>query len=101
MDMNKMMKQMQRMQADLAKAQEELALAVVTGAAGGGAVKIEFTGQEVSGVSIDPSVIDPEDAALLEDLIRTAFNAGLQAQQDLAAERLGPLTGGMNIPGLR
>lgn len=101
MDMNKMMKQMQKMQADLSKAQEELALAVVEGTAGGGAVKIEFTGQEVSGVTIDPAAIDPEDAGLLEDLIRAAFNDGLRAQQELAAARLGPLTGGMNIPGLR
>lgn len=101
MDMNKMMKQMQRMQADLAKAQEELAQTVVEGTAGGGAVKVEFTGQEVSGVHIDPAAIDPEDAGLLEDLMRAAFNDGLRAQQELAAERLGPLTGGMNIPGLR
>jgi len=101
MDMNKMMKQVQKMQADLAKAQEELALAVVEGSAGGGAVKIEFTGQEVSRVTIDPDAIDPEDAGMLEDLLRAAFNDGLRAQQALASERLGPLTGGMSLPGMR
>ncbi len=96
-----MMKQVQKMQADLAKAQEELALAVVEGSAGGGAVKIEFTGQEVSRVTIDPDAIDPEDAGMLEDLLRAAFNDGLRAQQALASERLGPLTGGMSLPGMR
>ena len=101
MDMNKMMKQVQKMQAELAKAQEELALAVVEGSAGGGAVKIEFTGQEVSRVTIDPDAIDPEDAGMLEDLLRAAFNDGLRAQQALASERLGPLTGGMSLPGMR
>ena len=55
MDMNKMMKQVQKMQAELAKAQEELAQAVVEGSAGGGAVKVEFTGQEASRVTIDPA----------------------------------------------
>ena len=90
MDMNKMMKQVQKMQLELAKAQEELALAVVEGSAGGGAVKVEFTGQEVSRVSIDPEAVDPEDPSMLEDLLRAAFNDGLRAQQALANERLGP-----------
>ena len=101
MDMNKMMKQVQKMQAELAKAQEELALAVVEGSSGGGAVKVEFTGQEVSKVSIDPDAWDPDDPGMLEDLLRAAFNNGLQAQQALASERLGPLTGGMSLPGMR
>ena len=101
MDMNKMMKQVQKMQAELAKAQAELAEAVVEGSAGGGAVKVSFTGQEVSGVTIEPAAIDPDDPGMLEDLLRAAFNDGLRAQQELAAERLGPLTGGMGLPGMR
>jgi DNA-binding YbaB/EbfC family protein len=101
MDMNKMMKQVQKMQAELAKAQEELALAVVEGSSGGGAVKVEFTGQEVSRVTIDPEAVDPEDPGMLEDLLRAAFNNGLQAQQALASERLGPLAGGAGLPGMR
>ena len=101
MDMNEMMKQVQKMQAELAKAQEELAQAVVEGSAGGGAVKVEFTGQEASRVTIDPAAVDPEDPGLLEDLIRAAINEGLRAQQALAAERLGPLAGGMSLPGMR
>ena len=98
MDMNKMMKQVQKMQADLAKAQEELALAVVEGSAGGGAVKVEFTGQEVSAVAISADAVDPDDLGMLEDLVRAAFNDGLRAQQALANERLGPLAGGMGLP---
>ena len=100
MDMNKMMKQVQKMQAELAKAQDELALAVVEGTAGGGAVKVEFTGQEASRVTISPDAIDPDDLGMLEDLVRAAINGALQAQQALAAERLGPLTGGMSLPGM-
>jgi DNA-binding YbaB/EbfC family protein len=98
MDMNKMMKQVQKMQADLAKAQDELALAVVEGSAGGGAVKVEFTGQEATGVSISPDAIDPDDMGMLEDLVRAAINDALRAQQTLANERLGPLAGGMGLP---
>ena len=101
MDMNKMMKQVQKMQADLAKAQAELAEAVVEGSAGGGAVKVEFTGQEVSRVSIDAAAVDPDDPGMLEDLVRAAVNEGIRAQAALAAERLGPLAGGMNLPGMR
>jgi DNA-binding YbaB/EbfC family protein len=102
MDMNKMMKQVQKMQAELAKAQEELSHAVVEGSAGGGAVKVEFTGQEASRVTIDPAAIDPDDLGLVEDLIRAAINEGIRAQQALAQERLGPLAGGMGgLPGMR
>jgi len=70
------------------------------GSSGGGAVKVEFTGQEVSRVSIDPEAVDPEDPSMLEDLLRAAFNDGLRAQQALANERLGPLAGGMSLPGM-
>jgi nucleoid-associated protein EbfC len=101
MDMNKMMKQVAKMQAQLAKAQEELAEETVEGTAGGGVVKIELSGQgEVTGVTIDPSAMDPEDPSLLEDLVMAAFNEAARAQQALQAERLGGLTGGLGIPGL-
>lgn len=95
-----MMKQVAKMQAELAKAQEELAEAVVEGTAGGGAVRVVLSGGEVSEVSIDPSAIDPDDPSLLEDLVRAAINEAMRAQQELAQERLGGLTGGMGIPGL-
>ena len=101
MDMNKMMKQVAKMQAELAKAQEQLAEETVEGTAGGGAVKIELSGQgEVTGVKIDAAAMDPDDPSLLEDLVMAAFNEAMKAQQSLQAERLGGLTGGLGIPGL-
>lgn len=101
MDMNKMMKQVAKMQAELAKAQEQLAEETVEGTAGGGAVKIELSGQgEVTGVKIDAAAMDPDDPSLLEDLVMAAFNEAMKAQQALQAERLGGLTGGLGIPGL-
>lgn len=101
MDMNKMMKQVAKMQAELAKAQEQLADETVEGTAGGGAVKIELSGQgEVTGVKIDATAMDPDDPSLLEDLVMAAFNEAMKAQQALQAERLGGLTGGLGIPGL-
>lgn len=106
MDMNKMMKQVQKMQAELAKAQDELALAVVEGQAGGGAVTVEFTGEEASKVTIAADAVDPDDPGMLEDLVRAAINSALAAKSALAAERLGGLTGGMGMglpgmPGMR
>lgn len=101
MDMNKMMKQMAKMQRELAKAQEELAGAVVEGTAGGGAVKVSMSGGgEATEVKIDPSAVDPEDPSLLEDLMLAAINDALTKQQELAQERLGGLTSGLNLPGL-
>jgi nucleoid-associated protein EbfC len=101
MDMNKMMKQVAKMQAELAKAQEQLAEETVEGTAGGGVVTIELSGQgEVTAVKIEPAAMDPEDPSLLEDLVMAAFNEAMRAQQALQAERLGGLTGGLGIPGL-
>lgn len=101
MDMNKMMKQVAKMQAELAKAQEELAQVEVEGTSGGGAVRIVVSGSgQVTEVSIDPSAIDPDDPSLLEDLVLAAFNDALRAQQEMAQDRLGGLTGGLGIPGL-
>lgn len=101
MDMNKLMKQMGKMQAELAKAQEELAQSEFEGSAGGGAVKVVMSGAgEALSVAIDPSAIDPEDPSLLEDLVLAAMNEAIRSQQEAAQERLGGLTGGLNIPGL-
>jgi len=99
--MNKMMKQMAKMQTDLSKAQEQLAEEQVEGTAGGGAVKVTVTGAgEFTGVKIDPSAIDPEDPSLLEDLVLAAIHEATKQQQAMAADRLAPLTGGLGIPGL-
>jgi DNA-binding YbaB/EbfC family protein len=98
---NKMLKQVQKMQADMAKAQEELAKETVEASAGGGMVTVRMTGAlELEKVTIDPTAVDPEDVEMLEDMILAATNEALRAAQDLANKRLGGLTSGLNIPGL-
>ncbi len=92
---------MRQMQARLAKIQEELEQATVEASAGGGAVTVVMTGQQrVRSVAIDQAVVDPEDVEMLQDMVVAAVNEALAKSQDLAAKRLGTLTGGMKIPGL-
>jgi len=100
--MNKsIMRQAQELQAKLAKAQEELSKTTLEASSGGGAVKVTINGQqEIQSIKISPEVIDPSDVELLEDLVLTAVNEALAKSQELAAERLGGLTGGLKIPGL-
>jgi DNA-binding YbaB/EbfC family protein len=101
MDMNQMMRQARKMQAELAKAQEEVALLTAEASAGGGAVKVVAGGDNtVKSITIDPAAVDPEDVEMLQDLVTAAVNEALRAAQDLAATRLNAVTGGMNLPGL-
>lgn len=96
-----MLKQVQRMQADMARAQEELANEFVEASAGGGAVKVTMSGTlEVSKVVIDPHAVDPDDVDMLQDMVEAAFNEALRMAQELAASKMARITGGMNIPGL-
>ncbi len=96
-----MMRQAQELQAKLAKAQQELAEATIEASSGGGAVKVTITGQQkILSVKIAPEAINPDDAELLEDLVLTAISEAITKSQELAAERLGKVTGGLNIPGL-
>jgi DNA-binding YbaB/EbfC family protein len=98
---NQMMKQVQKMQADMAAAQDALAEATVEGSAGGGMVKVVVTGAgEVQSVRIAPDVVDPEDVEMLEDLVLAAVSDGLRRAQDLAAEKMGGVTGGLDVGGL-
>ena len=100
MDMNQMMKQARKMQAELVKAQEEALLLTAEGTAGGGVVRATATGENViEGITIDPSAIDPDDVEMLEDLITAAVNEALRSVQALVAEKVGAVTGGLNIPG--
>ena len=105
-NVNKMMKQVQLMQAEMQKAQEDLAKETVTASAGGGAVKATMTGGlELVNLEIDPEVVDPEDVEGLQDLVIAAVNESLNSAQELASKRLGGITGGLgdlglNIPGL-
>ena len=89
------------MQANMAKAQAELADATVEGRAGGGAVVIVLTGtQDIKDVRIQKDAVDPEDVETLQDLVRAAFNDALTKSRELAASRLGSLTGGLKLPGM-
>jgi nucleoid-associated protein EbfC len=96
--MGNMMRQAQQMQANLAKAQAELAAMTVTGEAGSGAVKVVMNGKhEVSRISIDPSVAG-DDRELLEDLCTAAVNDAVRKIDQASQQRLSGLMGGMNLP---
>ncbi len=94
-----MMRQAQQLQARLEKVQEELETLTVEGSAGGGVIKVVMTGKQiVESVSIDPEAM--EDADLLQDLVAAAVNDAFSKTQELAAEKMGAITGGLKIPGL-
>ena len=96
-----MLQQAQKLQAKLAKAQEELSNLTVEGSSGGGAVKVTMNGQQkIQSVEISPEVVNPEDIELLQDLVLTAVSEALAKSQEAAAKQLGSVTGGLNIPGL-
>ncbi|MEU1420084.1 MULTISPECIES: YbaB/EbfC family nucleoid-associated protein [unclassified Kitasatospora] len=103
-NMQQLLKQAQKMQQDLAQAQQELAETKVNGSAGGGLVEATVTGAgELVALAIAPAAVDPEDTETLADLILAAVRDANQAAQKLQAERMGPLTqglGGGGIPGL-
>jgi DNA-binding YbaB/EbfC family protein len=104
-DMNQMMRQVQQMQAEMAKAQEELKHETVEASAGGGMVTVKVSGElELLDVKIDPEAVDPEDVELLQDMIQAAVNEALRSAQELAASKLGAATGGLGgglgLPGL-
>jgi DNA-binding YbaB/EbfC family protein len=90
------MQQMQRLQEQLVQTQEQLAQETLTHSAGGGAIKITITGdQRIQAVAIDPDLLKDSDVEMLQDLILAAVNGALDASRALAAERLGPLSGGL------
>jgi DNA-binding YbaB/EbfC family protein len=100
-NMGDLAKMAQRMQADMAKAQAELAEATVEGTAGGGAVVIVLTGtQDIRDVRIKKDAVDPDDVETLQDLVRAAFSDALAKSRELAAQRLGSVTGGLKLPGM-
>ena len=100
-NMNKMMKQVQKMQQDMVKLQEELAEKTVESTAGGGVVKIIANGKnEIISIEIKPEAVDPEDVEMLQDLITAAVNEALRKAQEMVSQEMGKLTGGLKIPGL-
>lgn len=100
MSMANLQRMAQRMQQEMARVQAELEVATVDGSAGGGVVKATVTGkQELLGVTIDPSAVDPEDVDMLQDLIVAAVNDALRASRELAESKMAAVTGGLQLPG--
>ena len=100
-NMSSMLKQAQKMQEDMQKAQEELEQKEFRTSVGGGAVEAVISGKkEVKELTIKPEVVDPEDVEMLQDLIMSAINEGLRQVEEVSADEMTKITGGMNIPGL-
>jgi DNA-binding YbaB/EbfC family protein len=101
LDLNAMMKQVQQMQAEMTEAQEKLKDEVVEASAGGGMVKAKMSGDlRLLELQIDPEAIDPEDPDLLSDMVVAAVNEAIRSAQELAANRMGGLAGGLGNLGL-
>ena len=85
----------------LAKAQAELAATSVEGSAGGGAVRVTMSGeQKITGITLSPDVVDPEDVEMLQDLIMAAVSDASEKASDLQSQSFGAITGGLGLPGL-
>jgi DNA-binding YbaB/EbfC family protein len=94
-----MMKKVQKMQADMAKLQEELKQRTLEVTAGGGAIKVVISGdKEIRSLKIAPEAIDPEDVEMLEDMLIAAFNESVKKVDEMTAAEMGKVTGGMNLP---
>jgi DNA-binding YbaB/EbfC family protein len=104
-NMQALLKQAQKMQQDMMEAQEKLKDETVEASAGGGMVTVVVSGDlVVRSIRIDPDAVDPEDVEMLSDLVLAAVNEGLRAAQEMAAAKLGGITGGLGgglgLPGL-
>jgi hypothetical protein len=98
-DMNKMMKQAQKMQAEMERAQAKLAEETVVGSAGGGMVTAAVTGQlDITSITISKDVVDPDDVEMLQDLVLSAVREALEMAKALQQEKMGAVTGGLNLP---
>ena len=99
MNMNGMMKKVQKLQKQMTQMQEDLKKRTVEVTAGGGAVKIVMSGEkEVKDLKIDPAAVDPEDVEMLQDLLSAAFNEATKKVDEMMANEMGKLTGGMGLP---
>jgi nucleoid-associated protein EbfC len=100
-NMQQLLRQAQKMQQDMAEAQEQLKHEEVEASAGGGMVKVKVSGDlVVKAITIDADAIDPEDPELLQDMVLAAVNEGLRAAQELQQSKLGGLAGGMDLGSL-
>ncbi len=99
-NMNQMLRQVQQMQAEMMKAQEQLKNEVVEATAGGGMVSVKVTGDlEIQEIKIDPGAVDPEDVDMLQDMVLAATNEAIRSAQELAANKMQQATGGLGGPG--
>ena len=101
MNMNKLMKQAQKMQADMARLQTELESKEFEVSSGGGMVTVKINGkQDILSLKINPECVDPSDVEMLEDLVLAAIQDAINKSKEEVAQEMGKVTGGMNIPGL-
>ena len=101
MSMANLQRMAMQMQAEIARVQQELAVAKVDGSAGGGVVKAVVSGKlELASVAIDPSAVDPADVEMLQDLIVAAVTDAQRAARELAEAKVGAVTGGLRLPGM-
>ncbi len=99
-NMNQMMKQVQQMQAEMVKAQEEAQQQEVEASAGGGMVTVRVNGAlEVLEIKIDPDAVDPDDVEMLQDMVQAAVNEAIRSAQELAATKMNAAAGGLAGPG--
>lgn len=100
-DVSKLLRQFQKIQGEMKKIQEEIAKEEVTGSSGGGMVEVTINGKfEVVDVRIEKKLLKGDDAEMLEDLILAAVNSAMSKVQELIKERLGQITGGLQLPGM-
>lgn len=101
MDIQKLMKQAQQMQAGMQKTQEELAKATVEASVGGDKVTVVANGAgEVQSITIDPSVVDPKDVEFLQELVLSGVQEAVTKGKEMAAAEMSKLTGGLGLPGM-
>ena len=100
-NMNSVIRQAQKMQEEMEKVQGELEEKSVEAAAGGGAVKVVVSGKkQIVNLTIDPEAVDPEDVETLQDMITLAVNEAITKADEMMADGMSAVTGGLNIPGL-
>ena len=100
-NMNSVLKQAQKMQEEMERIQQETEEENIEATSGGGAVKVVVNGKkELVEIKLDPDAVDPDDVETLEDLIMAAVNEAVKKAEDMMEEKMGAITGGLNIPGL-
>jgi hypothetical protein len=100
-NMNQMLKMAQKMQQELARTQEEMGEKIVEASAGGGAVTATVNGRkDLLGLKINPEVVSPDDVEMLEDMIVAAINQAMRQAEEMMAEAMAKITGGIKLPGM-